>query len=107
MARTARGDVVSLALHRELDERLRLEPVFVVVRALQNVPRKRDLANGGARDAIDRWESLLRNYDFDGLRRVFLGEDDDSRMMRGNTVFQGVLTNEEREQILAGIPDSS
>ncbi|TXK13117.1 hypothetical protein [Microbacterium hatanonis] len=84
-----------------------MEPVFVIVRALQNVPRKRDLTSGGARDAIDRWEALLRNCDFEGLQRVFLGEDDDSRMMRRNTVFQGILTIQEREQILAGISDSS
>lgn len=107
MVTTTRSDIVALALHRALAERLRLEPVFLVVRALQNVPRKRELANGGAREAIDHWEALLRNFDFEGLHRVFVGEDDDSRMMRSNTVFQGILTNQEREQILAGISDSS
>jgi hypothetical protein len=107
MTISTRNDRVALALHREIAERLRVEPVFVISRALRNVPRKRERAVGGSLTAIDRWESLLRDTDIDGLRHVFLAEDEDSRMMRNSTVFQGVLSQEDRSRVIAAVPRAS
>jgi len=98
-----RNDLVAKELHRELAERLRVEPIFVISRALRNIPKKRSVSTGGARDAIARWEQLLRRRDIKKIREVFLGDDEDSRMMRNSTVFQGVLTQRERDQILADL----
>ena len=105
VSRTAanRNDHVSAALHAELAEHLRSEPVFVLTRALRNIPMKREVATGGSRDAIERWERLLRSGDLAGIRAIFLGDDEDSRMMRNSTVFQGVLTQRERETVLRGV----
>ena len=106
MSRTAanRNDHVSAALHAKLAEHLSSEPVFVLTRALRNIPMKREIATGGSRDAIERWERLLRSGDLAGIRAIFLGDDEDSRMMRNSTVFQGVLSSEERERVLLELP---
>lgn len=102
MSRTAanRNDQVSAALHAALAERLRSEPVFVLTRALRNIPMKREVATGGSRNAVERWERLLRSGDLAAIRAIFLGEDEDSRVLRNSTVFQGVLSMEERDRVL-------
>ena len=99
-----RNDQVSAALHAELAEHMRAEPVFVLTRALKNVPMKREIATGGSRDAIERWERLLRSGELTAIRAIFLGDDEDSRMMRNSTVFQGVLSQHERESVLRKVP---
>lgn len=99
-----RNEQVSAALHAQLAEHLRSEPVYVLTRALRNIPKKHEIATGGSRDAIERWERLLRAGDLAGIRAIFLGDDEDSRMMRNSTVFQGVLSQQERESILGRVP---
>lgn len=86
----SRNDQKKLVQHKDVAELLLTEPLYVITRALQNVPRKREQTQGGARQAVDRWNALLRTHDVDGLRAALLGDDDDSRMMRNNSVFVGV-----------------
>lgn len=91
----SRNDQKKLAQHRRIAELLESEPIYVITRALQNVPRKREMAEGGARAAVERWNALLRTHDVDGLRQALLGDDDESRTMRNNSVFGGVVSREE------------
>lgn len=93
----SRNDQKKLAQHQRIAEMLGTEPLYVITRALQNVPRKREATEGGARAAVERWNALLRTHDVEGLRRALLGDDDESRAMRNNSVFGGVVSREERE----------
>jgi hypothetical protein len=93
----SRNDQKKLAQHRRIAELLETEPLYVITRALQNVPRKRETTEGGARAAVERWNALLRTHDVDGLRRALLGDDDESRAMRNNSVFGGIVPRDEVE----------
>ena len=91
----SRNDQKKLAQHRRIAELLETEPIYVITRALQNVPRKREGAEGGARAAVERWNALLRTHDVDGLRQALLGDDDESRAMRNNSVFGGIVPRDQ------------
>lgn len=60
-------------------------------RGVQGQPHERNL---------DRWESLLERGDVPGLHRVLTGLDRDSIEMREVSPLGGLLSSEERRQVL-------
>ncbi|KDA05223.1 hypothetical protein DC31_02185 [Microbacterium sp. CH12i] len=100
---TNRSDEIAAALHRRIAEQLTAEPVYVINRALLNAQKVRENSRGSARDAVDRWVSLLSNGDLRGIREHMLGDDELSRQMRNSSVFQNVLSSRERDGLVDGV----
>jgi hypothetical protein len=51
---------------------------------------------------VERWSEMVRAGDVLGLRRVLTGLDRDSVQMREVSPMGGLLSQEERNQVLAG-----
>lgn len=49
---------------------------------------------------LDRWEVMIRHDDLPGLRRVMTGLDIDSVQMREVSPMGGLLSQEERSEVL-------
>ena len=92
----------SLWLHRAVLERLRKDPEAVLGRARANLDawRGRHRPGGIAERYLEQWREII-DGSIDGVVDVLLGTDPCSCELRQNTPFAGVLTGEERRQVLA------
>ena len=52
---------------------------------------------------LDRWSELIRRRDVNGLKRVLTGLDRDSIEMREVSPMGGLLPEQQRLEVLAGV----
>ncbi|MCW2856536.1 MAG: helix-turn-helix domain protein [Marmoricola sp.] len=70
---------------------------------LRNLKRLRGSVQGQPHMRnLDRWQRLVQDRDAPGLRRVMTGLDKDSVEMREVSPMGGLLSQEERSQVLGG-----
>ena len=100
-----RAERRSWKLHRRLSTHLTLStlsqwrPII-----LANINRLRDAVRGQPHIRnLDRWEALLDGEDVVGLHRVLTGLDRDSIEMREVTPMSGLLSDQERIEVLEKI----
>jgi hypothetical protein len=68
---------------------------------LRNLRRLRDSTRGQPHlRNLDRWQHLIADDDLSGLRRVMIGLDTDSVEMREVSPMGGLLSQEERSEVL-------
>jgi transcriptional regulator with XRE-family HTH domain len=69
---------------------------------LRNLQRLRDAVRGQPHlRNLDRWQRLIQDGDLPGLRRVMTGLDPDSVQMREVSPMRGLLSQEERSEVLS------
>jgi transcriptional regulator with XRE-family HTH domain len=98
-----RSERRSWLLHRHLSARLtraRLDQWRPVIE--RNLDRLRSRVTGQPHERnLDRWATLVDSGDVPGLHRVLTGLDVDSIAMREVSPMGGLLTQDERSQVLA------
>jgi hypothetical protein len=96
-------DALALAYHRAVAMRLRAEPEAVIRVARENLARW--LSSGsfdaGTAASLHEWEELLDTSDSEQLIAVITEESDQGQRLRQSSPFAGVLTDEERLEIMA------
>jgi transcriptional regulator with XRE-family HTH domain len=94
----------SWRLHRQLA--MHLTPGILIVwrpQMLRNLQRLRESTRGQPHlRNLDRWQRLINDGDLISLRRVMTGLDIDSVEMREVSPMGGLLSQEERSEVLAG-----
>lgn len=71
----------------------------------RNLERLRDGVRGQPHQrSLDPWESLLQSGDQEEIRRVLTGLDRDSVEMREVSPMGGLLSQEERTEVLRDLP---
>lgn len=96
-------DDFALAYHRAVAERLRVEPKAVLSHARQNLNRwlEGDAFGPGERQSVEEWQKLLDRSDVGRLIQIITDSSDEGQRLRSSSPFVGVLTPEERLEILA------
>ncbi|MBB5831915.1 hypothetical protein [Brachybacterium aquaticum] len=92
----------SLWLHRAVLERLRSDPESILGRARANLEAWHGVHRPGgmAERYLAQWREII-DGSIDGVVDVLVGTDPRSCELRKTTPFAGVLTDEERRQVLA------
>ena len=89
----------TLELHRAIGEKLASNPEAVLARARKNLQHQRSVDSGHSIQYLDAWEQLL-----DGpaasLALVLVSSDQEARDLRQASPLAGVLTDEERIDVL-------
>jgi hypothetical protein len=91
----------SLALHREIAQRMRRNPDL-----LTKVSERLSKDIRGSRfsisltDAMQEWLDLLKSSSVDQVLRLLVDDSENARRLRQSTPFAGILTQKERRQIL-------
>jgi hypothetical protein len=91
----------SLALHREIAQRIRSNPDL-----LSSVRERlsKDIRSGrfsiSLTDAMQEWLDLLDSSSVEQLPELLVDEGENGRRLRQSTPFAGILTKEERRRIL-------
>lgn len=99
--RRDRKFVLSLELHREIARLTRTEPERVRSLGLEGAVQVRANARSvGARARVDAWTAMLQDREWNHLREVLVGEDEESAEMRNMTVFLKVISSERRQEIV-------
>jgi hypothetical protein len=95
-------DAFALHYHRAVAERLRERPERVVNHARQNLRRwmAEDGFGGGERLALEEWQEILDSSSVERLIEIITEESDEGQRLRSSSPFVGVLTPEERLEIL-------
>ena len=93
-----REDKLSLAFHLKAAEKLRLTPDPVIAKARANAERFAIL-HPHLSSHFTRWEDWL-SLPLDDLCALMTSETEDSVWMRHITVFAGVLSPDERNEII-------
>lgn len=96
-------DEFALAYHRAVAERLRAEPEAVLERARQNLNRwtEGDTFGAGEQASLEEWREILGEADVDPLIEIMTETTEEGQRLRSSSPFVGVLTPEERLEILA------
>lgn len=91
----------SLWLHRALLGPLMLDPARVLQIASENIARwkPQQRVDGMATRYFQQWEEVI-DSGVDAVAEVFTSQDESSNELRQNTPFAGVLTDDERRQVL-------
>lgn len=99
-----RAERRSWKLHRQLSTHLTRSTLTQWrPTVLANLDRLRGAVRGQPHIRnLDRWKALMEGGDLAGLHRVLTGLDRDSIEMREVTPMSGLLSDEERIQVLAG-----
>lgn len=96
-------DYFALACHRAVAERLRHAPEVVVQTARENLARW--MASGvfdkGEMRALSEWENILNESNVEELIAIITEDSDEGQRLRQSTPFAGVLSEDERLEILA------
>lgn len=96
-------DDFALAYHRAVAERLRAEPEAVLEHARRNLDRwaEGDAFGPGERASLEEWLEILGEADVDRLIKIMTDTSDEGQRLRSSSPFVGVLSPEERLEILA------
>jgi transcriptional regulator with XRE-family HTH domain len=98
-----REDRRSLALHRAIAARLLADPAAVIAKARRNLRVMRRANTDGSADPwFDEWERRLAGP-VAAVVEVLVSHDQEARDLRQVTPFAGVLTDDERRAIYAGV----
>lgn len=98
-----REDRRSLALHRVIAARLLADSETVIAKARRNLRVMRRANTDGSADRwFDEWERRLAGP-VAGVVEVLVSHDQEARDLRQVTPFAGVLTDDERREIYAGL----
>src|SRR5258708_7795346 len=92
--------MVNLAYHKEVAERLRAAPDDVLAIARDNL--RRWLANyePGEGRCFEEWRDLLDRCTLDQLVAIITEDSDEGQRLRQSTPFAGILSLEERREIV-------
>ena len=96
-------DEFALAYHHAVAERLRAEPEAVLERARRNLNRWTDGDAFGPGDlaSLEEWRRILDEADVSRLIEIITDASDDGQRLRSSSPLVGVLSSEERLEILA------
>ena len=96
-------DEFALAYHCAVAERLRAEPEAVLERARGNLNRwtEGDAFGPGERSSLEEWRVILDEADVDRLIEIMTDMSDEGQRLRSSSPFVGVISPEERLEILA------
>ena len=96
-------DEFALAYHRAVADRLRAEPAAVLGHARRNLDRwtEGDAFGPGDLASLEEWRRILDEADVDQLVGVITDASDEGQRLRSSSPFVGVLSPEERLEILA------
>ena len=96
-------DEFALAYHRAVADRLRAEPEAVLERARRNLHRwtEGDAFGPGELASLEEWQRILGEADVDRLVEIITDTSDEGQRLRSSSPFVGVLSPEERLEILA------
>jgi hypothetical protein len=96
-------DEFALAYHRAVAERLRAEPEAVLERARRNLHRwaEGDAFGPGELASLEEWRRILGEADVARLIEIMTDTSDEGQRLRSSSPFVGVLSPEERLEILA------
>lgn len=100
-----RSERRSWLLHRSLSKHLTPENLDHWMPVLcRNLDRRRRGVVGQPHERnLDRWSELIRRRDVNGLKRVLTGLDRDSIEMREVSPMGGLLPEQQRLEVLAGV----
>ena len=96
-------DEFALAYHRAVADRLRAEPEAVLEHARRNLDRWEEGGAFGLGDlaSLEEWRRILDEEDVNRLIEVITDTSDEGQRLRSSSPFVGVLSPEERLEILA------
>jgi hypothetical protein len=96
-------DEFARAYHRAVADRLRAEPSAVLEHARRNLDRwtEGDAFGPGELASLDEWRRILDEADLNRLVEVITDVSDEGQRLRSSSPFVGVLSPEERLEILA------
>src|SRR5437588_4640114 len=94
-------DTFALLYHCAVAERLRDRPEQVINHARQNLRRwMNNGTGGGERLTLEEWQGLLDSSPAERLIEIITEESDEVQRLRSSSPFVGVITPEERLEIL-------
>lgn len=91
---------LGLELHRSIAIKLVADPESVLESARARLGSMRTGLRGGALEWLDQWGQLIEERDVGGLIVVMLGTTQHDIDMRSVSPFTGLLSPEEREEVL-------
>lgn len=96
-------DEFALAYHRAVADRLRAKPSAVLEHARRNLDRwtEGDAFGPGELASLDEWRRILDEADVNRLVEVITDVSDEGQRLRSSSPFVGVISPEERLEILA------
>lgn len=97
----------SLWLHRAVLGALMIDPDSVLATAQRNVERFKLVhrSDGMSVRYLEQWQSAI-SEGIDSVVKVLTGTDERSSELRQNSPFAGVLSDEQRMQVLRSFRDS-
>jgi hypothetical protein len=91
----------SLALHREIAQRIRRNP-DLLTKVRERLSK--DICSGrysiSLTDAMQEWLDLLKSSSLEQVLELLVDDSENARRLRQSTPFAGILTQEERCRIL-------
>jgi hypothetical protein len=91
----------SLALHRQIAQRIRRNP-DLLTKVSERLSK--DISSGqfsaSVTDAMQEWLDLLKSSSVDQVLELLVDERENASRLRQSTPFAGILTQKERRQIL-------
>ena len=96
-------DEFALAYHRAVAERMCGEPEAVLEHARRNLERwtEGDAFGPGERASLEEWRRILDEADVIRLVEIITDASDEGQRLRSSSPFVGVISPEERLEILA------
>lgn len=95
-------DEFALAYHRAVAERLRVMPELIIKHARNNLARWSTQSgfSFGTALSLQEWEEVLEESSVEQLISLITEDSDEGQRRRQSTPFAGVLTAEERMELL-------
>lgn len=91
-----------MAYHREIAARLLASPAEVIGLARENLNRWLQVHAGtGTVYALKEWQTLLNTKTIPELVAIMTEDSDEGQRLRQSTPFAGVLSDQERKEIMA------
>lgn len=99
-----RSELRSWRLHRRISSHLNRELLSEWRSVMEeNLTRLRERVSGQPHERnLDRWQTLVESEDLGGIKRMLTGLDRDSIEMREVSPMRGLLSQEERYEVLSG-----
>jgi len=92
-----RSDERSIALHKEIAEKLKSNP------ALWDIPKKNlqrwKQVKDGLSHALEEWERIFHQNSKEQILSLLESDSEESMRLRSSSPFTGILNDDEREKI--------
>lgn len=88
------------ALHASIAGQIRAGDPRPIARALDNLERWRVRFGGELPRAYQEWEPMLHASDIERILSILVGDDEDAIRCRSNSPFTGILSPQERLEIM-------